>query len=73
MKQPFKQWVIQNYKTPDLMGHPSWQLALEIEAKWPDFPLTGSYLELAVWLSDHGACRRCLKAFKDAWDNYIND
>ena len=55
------------------MGHPFWQLAFEIEAKWPDFPEKGNYLELSMWLSDHGACNRCLKSFGDAWGNYIND
>jgi len=70
---PFKNWLIKEYSIPQLMGHPSWFLALEIEAKWPDFPLEGDYYALAFWLSNHNACIRCLRAFKDAWENYIAD
>lgn len=55
------------------MGHPFWQLAFEIEAKWPDFPEEGNYLQLGLWLAEHGACNRCKNAFRDAWSNYIND
>lgn len=69
----FKKWILREYSDRRLMGHPFWQLAFEIEAKWPDFPEKGNYLELGVWLSDHGACNKCLKAFGDAWGNYIND
>ena len=69
----FKDWLFREYRKPELLFHPSYELALEIEAKWPDFPEQGSYLELALWLANHGACTRCKKAFRDAWDNYIND
>jgi len=57
------------------MAHPSWQLALEIDAKWPDFPddFNKSYLELALFLADHGACTKCKKAFRDAYENYRGD
>lgn len=71
---PFLKWLFKEYKKPELMWHPSWVLALEIEAKWiNDFPTEGDYLALAIWLADHGACTRCKNAFRDAWDNYIND
>lgn len=71
---PFLKWLFREYKSRELMGHRFWVLALEIEAKWlADFPKEGDYLTLAIWLSNNGACRRCLKSFKDAWDNFIND
>lgn len=55
------------------MSHPFWQLALEIQAKWPNFPEVKSYLEGAVFLADNGACNRCKKAFRDAYENYVGD
>jgi hypothetical protein len=72
-KISFKKWLLREYSDTRLMGHPFWQLAFEIEAKWPDFPETGTYLDLGLWLAEHGACNRCKKAFRDAWGNYIND
>ena len=71
---PFLKWLFREYKDSKLMFHPSWVLALEIEAKWIDnFPTEGGYLELAIWLAEHGACMRCKKAFRDAWNNYEAD
>ena len=56
------------------MSHPSYELALEIEIRWPNFPTdTSDYLTLALWLAEHGACTRCKKAFRAAWENYIAD
>lgn len=69
----FKKWLFREYSDKRLTGHPYWVLALEIEAKWPDFPEEGTYLDLGLWLAEHGACNRCKKAFRDAWGNYIND
>ena len=71
---PFLTWLFKEYKKRELMFHPSWVLALEIEAKWiDDFPIEGDYLHLALWLAEHGACTRCKKAFRDAWNNYEAD
>ena len=72
-RESFKHWLFREYSHSGLTGHPFWTLALEIEAKWPDFPEQGTYLELALWLGDHGACNTCKNAFRDAWENYIND
>lgn len=69
----FKKWLFREYRDNRLQGHPFWTLAFEIEAKWPDFPEEGNYLELGLWLAQHGACNTCKKAFRDAWQNYIND
>lgn len=57
------------------MAHPFWQLALEIQAKWPNFPKEGKggYLIMAAFLADNGACMRCKKAFRDAYENYVGD
>lgn len=71
---PFVTWLFREYKKPELRGHPLWLLSVEIEAVWLlNFPKKGDYLDLAFWLSNHGACRKCLKSFKDAWDQYSND
>ena len=71
---PFLTWLFREYRKPELLFHPSSQLLLEIEAKWiRDFPTEGGYLELALFLADHGACMKCKKAFRDAWENYIAD
>jgi len=71
---PFLEWLHKEYYSKrELMAHPSWQLALEIDAKWPNFPKEGGYLELALFLADNGACTRCKKAFRDAWENYVSD
>lgn len=72
-KISFKDWLKREYAVPQLIGHPSWVLALEIDAKWPDFPHEGDYYTLAFWLSNHDACKRCLSAFKNAYENYIAD
>jgi len=73
-KHPFLEWLHKEYyRKPELMAHPSWQLALEIEAKWPEFPKEGGYLELGLFLAENGACNRCKKAFRDAWENYVGD
>lgn len=70
----FLEWLHKEYYSkPELMGHPSWQLALEIEVKWPNFPRHGGYLELALFLAENGACMRCKKAFRTAWENYVGD
>jgi hypothetical protein len=75
----FKQWLFREYRNlPDMRWHPSWELTMEIEARWPDFPETtakdpDAYLHLANWISDNGGCAKCLRAFKKAWDNYVND
>lgn len=73
-KPSFIDWLNKEYYDKrELMWHPSWHLALEIHAKWPDFPREGGYLELALFLANHGACTRCKKAFRDAYENYIGD
>lgn len=74
-RHPFITWLFKEYyKKPELVGHPSYLLAIEIEAKWlKDFPTEGGYLELAIFLAEHGACIKCKKAFRDAWYNYIGD
>lgn len=73
-KPTFLEWLHKEYYSKrELMWHPSWQLALEIEAKWPNFPKEGGYLELALFLANNGACTRCKKAFRDAYENYIGD
>lgn len=73
-KLSFIDWLNREYYDKrELMWHPSWHLALEIHAKWPEFPKEGGYLELALFLANHGACTRCKKAFRDAYENYIGD
>lgn len=73
-KISFIDWLDKEYyNKSELMYHPSWQLALEIHAKWPNFPKEGGYLELALFLAENGACTRCKKAFRDAWENYVGD
>jgi uncharacterized protein YozE (UPF0346 family) len=69
-KITFKEWIIKEYlKINNEFG----ELAREIYWRWPNFPDEGTYLGLAIWLENHGACYRCLKSFKDAWDMYISD
>jgi len=72
-KESFKHWLIREYSDSRLMYHPSWELAMEIQTRWPNFPEKGNYLELGLFLANNGACNRCKKAFRDAWQNYIND
>jgi hypothetical protein len=70
---PFKEWIVRNYSDPELRGHHLWIFALDVQTRWANMPDTGSYMDLAVWLSDHDACKKKLKSFKIAWDNYVND
>jgi hypothetical protein len=72
-RESFKSWIIREYSNSNLWYHPFWELSLEIQARWPNFPETGTYLDLALFLANNGACTKCKKAFRDAWENYIND
>lgn len=71
--ESFKHWLLREYSASNLMFHPFFELALEIQTRWPNFPDEGTYLDLGLFLAQNGACNRCKKAFRDAWSNYIND
>lgn len=69
----FKDWLFREYYKPEFIGNDKWLLCFEIEARWTDFPQTGSYMDLLTYLTNNGACGKCQRAFKSAWQDYLND